>query len=1059
MEFNAASAKGLLERFDFATLFVNELGWDRHSAALSIEILGTPYALKAIAEKRGMVAWHCEAPKGRSIPDRPTRKKIERQVAKTTLEHLIIFTDANRAEQIWCWARREAGKPASVPEHFWYAASGNRGFLQKLAAIAFSLEEEESLTLVDVTSRARAAFDVERVTKRFYDQFKIEHKAFLDFISGIADVADREWYASLMLNRLMFIYFMQRKGFLNGERDYLRNRLERCQKEKGRDKFYSFYSYFLLRLFHEGLGGKKRNPELEKLLGRIPYLNGGLFEPHPIEEQYPKIAIPDEAFARIFAYFDRYQWHLDERPLRNDNEINPDVLGYIFEKYINQKQMGAYYTKEDITEYISKNTIIPYLFEAAEQKCLIAFAANGPVWSLLCENPDRYIYAAVKKGADLLLPPEIEVGIHDVSQRTEWNKSAPPEYALPTEIWREVVARRTRYEELRAKLAAGEVSSINDLITYNLDIRQFAQDVLTYSEGPELLLAFYESIEQIAVLDPTCGSGDFLFASLTILEPLYEACLDRMKMLVEERDSLDQFLGPSRRRKFPRIERFRAILQQVEKHSSRDYFILKSIIINNLYGVDIMEEATEICKLRLFLKLAAQVKKFKDIEPLPDIDFNVRAGNTLVGFASYDEVKESIARKEQGKGARRGEVAFQSKMDFDDTMGRVEQRAKEVERGFKDFRAMQTEFDLAHWDLAESKQQLLTKLDALNADLDEYLAAEYGIDRLSFKKKEDYDERFKQWQQTHQPFHWFVQFYGIMNRGGFDVVIGNPPYAEYSKVTSYNLLPGLYATRSCGNLYTVVCERSYKLLEELGHFGTIVPISCVATDRMEPLRSIWKTRCLETHISHYSGDAHPSVLFQGVKFRLSILLQHKGKSPTTYSTQFQRWLPQGRENLFSLVTYVGVEPEFARLGLLPKIATEKHASILRKLCANQQNISDSINAMSLYRVYCHRIVAHFVKAFDFVPHFQNARDGEKKSEDYKVFSTDSQNKRDALTALLNSSLFYAWFVSYSDVYHCGREIILDFPCDITLLAEALGKELCEVKDHLMESLRKNSVRR
>ena len=57
-----------------------------------------------------------------------------------------------------------------------------------------------------------------------------------------------------------------------------------------------------------------------------------------------------------------YQWHLDERPLRNDNEINPDVLGYIFEKYINQKQMGAYYTKEDITDYISKNTIIPSPF-------------------------------------------------------------------------------------------------------------------------------------------------------------------------------------------------------------------------------------------------------------------------------------------------------------------------------------------------------------------------------------------------------------------------------------------------------------------------------------------------------------------------------------------------------------------------------------------------------------------------------------------------------------------------------------------------------------------------
>ena len=70
------------------------------------------------------------------------------------------------------------------------------------------------------------------------------------------------------------------------------------------------------------------------------------------------------------------------------------------------------------------------------------------------------------------------------------------------------------------------------------------------------------------------------------------------------------------------------------------YFILKSIVLNNLYGVDIMEEAVEICKLRLFLKLVAQLESYDQIEPLPDIDFNVRAGNTLVGFTSLDAVRQ-----------------------------------------------------------------------------------------------------------------------------------------------------------------------------------------------------------------------------------------------------------------------------------------------------------------------------------------------------------------------------------------------------------------------------------
>jgi hypothetical protein len=212
-----------------------------------------------------------------------------------------------------------------------------------------------------------------------------------------------------------------------------------------------------------------------------------------LERDYPEINIPDEAFQKLFDFFDDYDWHLDDRPLRNDKEINPDVLGYIFEKYINQKQMGAYYTKEDITEYISKNTIIPYIFEAAEQKCMIAFKADGPVWSLLHENPDRYIYDAVKKGCDLSLPAEIAIGLQDITQRGEWNKSASEGYALPTEIWREVVARRERYNEIWMKLVEGEITSINDLITYNLDIRQFAQDAITYCEETDLLRAFYES--------------------------------------------------------------------------------------------------------------------------------------------------------------------------------------------------------------------------------------------------------------------------------------------------------------------------------------------------------------------------------------------------------------------------------------------------------------------------------------------------------------------------------------------------------------------------------------
>ena len=103
-----------------------------------------------------------------------------------------------------------------------------------MQTLAVTLDEEEGLTIGIVASRVRQAMDVERLTKRFYERFKKELATFQRFIDGIAAQGDREWYASLMLNRMMFIYFVQKKGFLDGDPDYLRNRLAMVQRPSAR---------------------------------------------------------------------------------------------------------------------------------------------------------------------------------------------------------------------------------------------------------------------------------------------------------------------------------------------------------------------------------------------------------------------------------------------------------------------------------------------------------------------------------------------------------------------------------------------------------------------------------------------------------------------------------------------------------------------------------------------------------------------------------------------------------------------------------------------------------
>ena len=880
------------------------------------------------------------------------RRKIETQVTKRAFEHLIIFVDATRTQQVWQWVKRQAGKPAACREHQFHTGQTGQPLLQRLDGFIVTLEDEaRGIGITDVVSLVGKAFDVEKVTRRFYERFRAELTAFGDFIDGITAQGDRDWYASLMLNRMMFVYFIQKKGFLDDNSDYLRSKLREVQSKHGNGQFQHFYREFLLKLFHDGLGQLEsaRDEELVALLGKVPFLNGGLFEKHHLEDNNPDIGIPDEAFEKVFDFFDGYSWHLDERPGQVDNEINPDVLGYIFEKYVNQKQMGAYYTKEDITGYISRNTVIPFLFDAARKECPVAFGPEGGVWRLLRDDPDRYIYPAVGHGITWIareaenskrlavpfeLPDEIAAGIDDVSQRGGWNRPAPDEYALPTETWREVVARRQRHQEVHAKLASGEVQEINDLITLNLDIERFALDVIAQSEGPELLRAFWHAMRDVSVLDPTCGSGAFLFAALNVLDPLYTACLEGMRGFLDDLRHSRERGNPHRSPKA--LSDFRDVLEQVEKHPSERYFILKSIVLNNLYGVDIMEEAVEICKLRLFLKLVAQLESYDQIEPLPDIDFNVRAGNTLVGFTSLDAVRQAMTIMPNGQ--------HRQVFPEDQTaLNHINEEAEIASAAFNQFRWQQTL--LGGEVTANDKADLRRRLESLSDELDRYLATEYGVD---LSDSEAYDA----WRASHQPFHWFVEFFGVMSTGGFDVLIGNPPYVEYRNVKDDYTIQG-YQTEYCGDLYAFCSERALELLRVTGCVGLIVPISIFGTDGFNSLQKLCLRALNAMWLSFFAN--RPSQLFDGAQKRLSILLGRRSdaESALVFTTGYLRWRREEFGTLFhSRIYYASSHDIFAIFpASLEKLGSQLEVSAFSRLSRGRTKLADAVTQRTQHSVF------------------------------------------------------------------------------------------------------------
>jgi hypothetical protein len=668
-----------LAAFNFNALFVDVLGWEHPPRGgrdwQADQIKGTAFSQRMVAQLAGVAVLQIVTEQG--WPDEAQRMAIWRYVSQSHHENLLIFTESKEApsQSLWYWVKRgkdaDTGKPKITSRrHEYFRGQPVDLFASKLHAMVVELSELDAtgrIPVLEVARRMAAALDVEKTTKRFFTRYQEQHQALLDAIEGIDDERDRRWYASVILNRLMFVWFLQKKFFLDGgDADYLPKKLEES-KARGKDRFFG---EFLNALFFEAFAkpADQRSASGKKLTGKVPYLNGGLFLHHKLEldaQGRPRVGtdlrIGDVAFAGVFEVFAAFSWHLDDTPAGNPEEINPDVLGYIFEKYINQKAFGAYYTRPEITGYLA------------------------------------------------------ERGIHKlVLERI--NSPAVPELNLP----------------------AIEFDSVAELLA-RMDARTALQLV-------------NEVLPSITILDPAVGSGAFLVAALKALINIYYAVVGRAE------------LGASRE--------LESWLKGIRKdHPSVGYYIKRRIVTDNLHGVDIMEEACEIAKLRLFLAMVSSVNKVADLEPLPNIDFNILPGNSLVGLMRVDE--HEFDRKQ------------------DDLFKPPFRRLLEEKNRQLDLYRHSAEFFGQHADLRSIRDGIDTEMKFANGILNEllrdqfealgvkYEQATWDADKQTLgKPKKRRIERADIDAET--PLHWGYVFDEIMQkRGGFDIVLTNPPWEVF----------------------------------------------------------------------------------------------------------------------------------------------------------------------------------------------------------------------------------------------------------------------------------------
>jgi len=317
MAFSFNRVRQILQNFDFKTLFIEELGWSQPSTNKSVLFInnGSEFTRKQVAELSGVAVFEILSQDGK-IPDSKTRAAVYKELSKIHHENLLIFLDINRSQSLWYWVKREKNK--NYPrDHFYFRGQPGDLFLSKLSTMVVDISEFDEaghLPVTEVARRLKQALDIERVTKKFYKEFQEQHSAFLELISGIEDDRQRHWYASVLLNRLMFIYFLQKKGFIdNNDQTYLQDKLQESKNRFGSDQYYS---RFLKILFFEGFAKPEgeRSQEARQILGNIKYLNGGLFLPHQIENSNADIHIPDMAFENLFALFQGYSWNLNDTP-------------------------------------------------------------------------------------------------------------------------------------------------------------------------------------------------------------------------------------------------------------------------------------------------------------------------------------------------------------------------------------------------------------------------------------------------------------------------------------------------------------------------------------------------------------------------------------------------------------------------------------------------------------------------------------------------------------------------------------------------------------------------
>lgn len=651
--------------------------------------------------------------------------------------------------------------------------------------------------------------------------------------------------------------------------------------------------------------------------------------------------------------------------------MTPEIIGHIYEKFIvsleqigikkinlndiktikgelkaGRKSIGAYYTPDDITNYISINTLYPYVKDRLKED----FGNEG------------------------------------------------------IETWEKVI------EE-------GEKRKIDD------------------SDLKILKCIYFEILKEIKICDNACGSGSFLISAGEVLLHLRNVIIGLLR----------KYLAGDKE--------VQILLKESQKASGHNYYAVRNIITNNLYGTDIMDGAIEIAKLRFWLWLISQVPKENEgarIEPLPNLDFNLMVGNSLIGFVAPEEIETGkgtflapLGRKGQQKLAKdRGkQFAFVKGESITDIM-------KDIGLSKKRFKL---ECNL------ETRKLLKNEIEARSKPLREKLHKRF-LERLWENNVAAPSEKLPELS----PFHWGFEFYEVFDlekpkeERGFDIIIGNPPYGnileDLEKEAIFN-----YETKGASEIAANFIEASLNIVKKKGYTGFIVANSIAINASTATARNLIRKNMFVSRMALFG--TRPAKIFSDAEIRVMIFLGQKDqpmKAGTILTTDAIKFTRDQRASLLENLSFEsteGLSLGRARIGdeiedtSLPKVGNSTIRNILLKLKEDSSIVvKDRINKPGYKeKMEFRKTGGYWLNALEKIPY-------KYKSTKIEPLKFETSVERDFSILVINSSLFYLYWSTYGNLRDFPLSLLEKFPFPSLTELNKKSKMIHDLKVILSECL-------